>query len=84
MKSYLSEIGRKGGQRSRRKLSSQEALGMVKVREAKRAFKRFYANCFWSYDRNMRITRDDVTWVAEQLMRHGNREAWYVGNALCR
>jgi hypothetical protein len=25
-----------------------------------------------------------VAWVAEQLLKHGNREAWRVGHALCR
>jgi hypothetical protein len=30
------------------------------------------------------ITSADVPWVAEQLMRHGNREAWIAGSKLCR
>ena len=27
---------------------------------------------------------DDVDWVAETLMRNGNREAWIIGRRLCR
>jgi hypothetical protein len=57
---------------------------MVKVREARRAFTRFYASCFWSYRRDVRIGQGDVAWVAEQLMKSGNREAWHVGAHLCR
>jgi hypothetical protein len=36
-KKYLSEIGRKGGQKSRRKLTKAQARAMVRARTAKRA-----------------------------------------------
>jgi len=39
IKQYLSEIGRKGGQKSRRKLTKSQARAMVKAREAKRKSK---------------------------------------------
>jgi hypothetical protein len=51
---------------------------------AKRAFRRFRSTCFWSYWPDLVIGVDDVPWVAEQLMKHGNREAWQVGAKLCR
>lgn len=57
---------------------------MVQVREARRAFRRFHTRCFWSYRHDLRIGIDDVSWVAEQLMRYGDREAWRVGAMLCR
>ena len=56
---------------------------MVSVREARRAYRRFYAQCFWSYAPDLRISRADVPWVAEQLRRHGGREAWEVAARLC-
>lgn len=34
---YLAEIGRKGGKKSRRKLTPEQARAMVKAREKKRA-----------------------------------------------
>ena len=37
VKAYLSEIGRKGGQKSRRKLTKAQAQAMVRARTAKRA-----------------------------------------------
>ena len=55
VRKYLSEIGRKGGKKSRRALSSRTAAEMVKIREARRAFKDFYARCFWSYDPLLKI-----------------------------
>ena len=57
---------------------------MARVREARRAFARFHTECFWSYDPSLRITADDIAWVADMLMRHGGREAWDVGARLCR
>jgi len=83
IKRYLAEIGSRGGRKSRRKLDPDTARTMVRVREARRAFRRFRATCFWSYRPDLVITADDVEWVAEQLMKHGNREAWHVGVKLC-
>jgi hypothetical protein len=81
---YLATIGARGGRRSRRTLDADTARTMVRVREARRAFRRFRASCFWSYRPDLLITADDIPWVAEQLMKHGNREAWRIGARLCR
>ncbi len=50
--------------------------------DAQQAFAKYYAQCFWSFDPNYVVTLDDVAWVAEQLKKHGNREAWLVAAAL--
>jgi hypothetical protein len=84
VKRYLAEIGARGGRKSRRALSPEQARNMVKVREARRAFRRFRTRCFWSYRPELEIGLDDVPWVAEQLMKHGDREAWLAGARLCR
>ncbi len=64
-------------------LDSAAARRMVAVREARRAFRRFHARCFWSCRRDIVIGVADVSWVAEQLMKHGDREAWQIGRRLC-
>jgi hypothetical protein len=81
---YLATIGRRGGLKSRRTLDPATARGMVAVREARRAFRIFHASCFWSYRKDLKITHADVPWIAEQLMKHGDREAWRVAARLCR
>lgn len=81
---YLAEIGARGGRKSRRRLDPETARAMVRVREARRAFRRFRHSCFWSYRPDLVIRADDVPWVAEQLMKHGNRQAWRIGVRLCR
>jgi hypothetical protein len=84
VRDYLREIGRKGGKASRRTLDPETARRMVAVREARRAYRRFHASCFWSHPPDLQIGMEDVSWVAQQLMKHGNREAWLVGRRLCR
>jgi hypothetical protein len=84
VKKYLAAIGRRGGMKSRRVLEPSTARDMVRVREARRAFRRFRTSCFWSYRPDLRVTAVDVPWVAENLRKHGNREAWKVADRLCR
>ena len=81
---YLSSIGRRGGQKSRRQLATETARDMVRLREARRAFRRFHARCFWSTDPDYRVTPNDIPWVAERVMTYGGREGWDMGARLCR
>ena len=81
---YLAEIGRRGGRKSRRRLEPGTAREMVRLREARRAYRKFHAHCFWSSPLEFRVEQSDVAWVAEQLMRYGGREAWEKGVSLCR
>jgi len=57
---------------------------MVMVREARRAYRRFYAECFWWCDPDYEIGAGDIQWTADQLRKNGGREAWLAGAKLCR
>ncbi len=57
--------------KSRRTLSAETALEMVKLRDASRAYARFHDRCFWSYDARMKIDKHDISWVADQLKKNG-------------
>ncbi len=81
---YLAEIGRRGGRASRRTLSAEQAREMVRVREARRAYRDFHTMCFWSFDPDYVIEERDVSWVAERLMEFGGRDGWQRGAKLCR
>jgi hypothetical protein len=81
---YLRSIGSRGGRASKRALGREQARDMVRVREARRAFREFYAACFWSSDPNYVVKLDDVPWVAKQLMTYGGRRGWELGAKLCR
>ena len=83
VKAYLAEIGRRGGRKSRRVLDPETARAMVRVREARRMYRRFHAECFWSFDPDYQIGLSDIAWVAEQLRKHGGRDAWEAASKLC-
>jgi len=76
LRAYFAEIGRRGGRKSRRVLAPDQARGMVAVRLARSAFRRYRTECFWPHSRNLRITAANAGWVARQLRRNGNRAAW--------
>lgn len=80
---YLASIGRVGGKKSRRNLSSADSKKMLAVREAKKLYLKHHTECFSSYDINYKITSKDVPWVAEQLIKNGNRKLWLIGKKLC-
>jgi hypothetical protein len=84
VRAYLSAIGRRGGRKSRRSLTPDAARNMVRLREARRAYRHFHTRCFWSYDPQYRVALRDVPWVAEQLMKFGGRAGWERGARLCR
>lgn len=84
IRKYLAEIGRVGGLKSRRRLDPETARQMVRVREARRAFRRFHVECFWSSPPDLAVGAGDISWVAEQLQKHGGAEAWRVASKLCR
>jgi hypothetical protein len=83
VRAYLAEIGRRGGRKSRRILPPETAREMVRVREARRAYRRFHARCFWSFNPDYVVGPGDVSWVARQLRKHGSSEAWEVARRLC-
>jgi len=81
---YLAKIGSRGGRSSHRQLAPEQARAMVRLREARRAYREFHTRCFWSSPPDLKIGLADVTWVAERLMKYGNRKAWEKGARLCR
>jgi len=80
----LSRIGRKGGLRSRRQLSPEQARDMVRVREARRAFREFQAQCFWYLRPDLVVTLDDIPEIVRGLRLHGGRKGFLIADRLCR
>ncbi len=66
------------------KLILDEGEKIERIREAQLAYKKYYAKCFWSFAPNLQITENDIVWVAEQLKKNGDREAWMLSGRLCR
>ena len=70
--------------RSRRTLSSADARDMVRVREARRAFREFHAQCFWYLRPDLPVSLDDVPEIVRGLRRNGGRKGFLVAARLCR
>ena len=81
---YLAAIGRKGGKQSRRRLTSEQARDMVRVRELRRAFREYYARCFWYMRPDAHLTLDDLAEVVRGLRKNGGREGIRRAAKLCR
>lgn len=81
---YLAEIGRNGGRKSRRVLSSDNAREMVRVREARRAYQKFYAQCFWFMRKDLPVTEQDIPAIVRGLRQHGGHEGMRIAERLCR
>ena len=84
IRSYLSRIGRRGGRKSRRALSPEDARDMVRVREARRAYRRFHMQCFWYMKPNAVITKDDLPIIVKGLRSYGGHAGYRMAGKLCR
>jgi hypothetical protein len=84
MSDYFARIGSKGGARSRRRLSPEQAKSMVKVREARRAYKSYHAQCFWYMPEDAKIKQSDIPEIVRGLKKNGGRKGFILAAKLCR
>jgi hypothetical protein len=84
VKAYLRDIGAKGGRKSRRTLDPAQARRMVAVREARKAFREYHPEIFWSAPKDMQVGEAEVPYVIDELRREGNREAFQKAGQLLR
>ena len=84
VREYLARIGQKGGLKSRRSLSSEEARNMVRLRETRRAFRTFHAQCFWHMRDDMEITVADIPEIVRGLRLNGGRQGFLLAAKLCQ
>ncbi len=84
VRAYLAAIGRKGGTKSRRSLSCETARDMVRVREARKIFREFHAQCFWFMRPDLRVTAEDIPELVRGLRQNGGRQGFLLAAKLCR
>ena len=51
---------------------------------AQELFRRFYSQCFWHYDRDLRISTQNMDLVIDGLRKYGGREGFILAEELCR
>jgi hypothetical protein len=50
---------------------------------AQKAFREFYAQCFWSYREDTEITEDKIGFVIRGLREHGGLAGYRIAAELC-
>ena len=60
------------------------ARDLVRVRELRRAFREFYARCFWYMRPDAHLTLDDLPEVVRGLRKNGGKEGILRAAKLCR
>lgn len=51
---------------------------------ARKAFKDFYAQCFWSYRDDLDITEEKIPFVIRGLRHHGGHKGYKIVAELCQ
>ena len=51
---------------------------------ARRAFKDFYAQCFWSSDPEHQVVESDLPWIIRNLRLNGGHRGYRIVAELCR
>lgn len=51
---------------------------------ARKAYRDFYAQCFWSYREDAEITEGDIPWVVRELRLNGGHRGYRVVGEICR
>lgn len=65
-------------------MSKSQEQESERVKLARRAFREFYAQCFWSYREDLEITEALVPFVVRGLREHGGRAGYRVAAELCQ
>ncbi len=64
--------------------ASNTAARQRRLELARKAFKEFYAQCFWSYREVAEITDEDIPWVLRELRLNGGHRGYRVAGEICR
>ena len=60
------------------------AAAQRRVELARSAFKKFYAQCFWSYREDAEIGAEDIPWVIRELRHYGGAKGYQAVAEICR
>jgi hypothetical protein len=70
--------------KTERTLCASEAMARQRRLElARKAFREFYAQCFWSYREDAEITEDKIPFVIRGLREHGGLAGYRIASELC-
>ena len=62
----------------------EEAKRAQRLELARRAFKEFSVQCFWSWSENTEITEDTIPLIVRGLRLHGGHQGYRIAAELCQ
>jgi hypothetical protein len=62
---------------------SDAAVRQRRLELARKAFREFYAQCFWSYREDAEITEDKIPFIIRGLREHGGLLGYRIAAELC-
>ena len=63
--------------------ASDTAARQRRLKLAQKAFKEFYAQCFWSYREDAEITEEKIPFVIRGLREHGGLAGYRIASKIC-
>ena len=63
---------------------SDPALRARRLELARKAYRAFYAQCFWSYREDAEITDEKIPFVVRRLREHGGHAGYRAAADICR
>ncbi len=63
---------------------SEEERRIHSAGRAQELFRRFYAQCFWHFDRGLRISPENIQLVIDGLRKYGGKEGLLLAEELCQ
>ena len=63
---------------------SDTATRQRRLELARKAFREFYGQCFWSYRADAEITEEDISWVLRELRHNGGHRGYHAAGEICR
>lgn len=64
--------------------TTEQAKCNRRLEIAQRAYQDFYAQCFWSYRRDLKITEEDIPFVIRELRLNGGHKGYRIVAELCQ
>jgi hypothetical protein len=64
--------------------NTDEAKRARRIELARRAFREFSAQCFWSFPEDLEITEDTIPLIVRGLRLHGGHKGYRIAAQLCQ
>lgn len=65
-------------------VSERRRLEEHRLGRAQEIFKQFYAQCFWHYRKDLKVTKENLPLILDGLKKHGGTKGMLLAEELCQ